>query len=216
VGVRLRLGLQVATGFSRLEDVDLATVRIASFIPGVEAVFPVGQRTVIRPFIDLGIGGVQDGPSRGIFGAGLATESVFPWKTFELGFEPALEYRTAFTTRGGDSGSGDVTAGDLRVRGDVRHPLWFKIGDAQPDAGVYVAQTYLWSPLEFAGADGEKVRVKDVFEFGVILGFQQRPKILFFRVPTIGVGYKVGDVTGFTLRIGGDRMVRLADPRRVR
>lgn len=216
VGLRLRLGLQIATGFAGLEDIDLGTVRLASFIPGIEAVFPVGQRTVLRPFIDLGVGGVKDGPSKVIFGTGFHTESVFPWHTFELGFQPGIAYRTAFSKSAEDRAQGDVTVGDLTLYGDARHPLWFKLGSAQPDVGVYVRQTFLWDPLQFTTSEGERVSLTGVFEFGAIFGFQQRPKILFFRLPTVGIGYRVGQVTGFAIRIGGDRMVRLADPPRDR
>ncbi len=210
-GLRLRLGVQVSTGFSGFDDIDPSSVRLLSVVPGLEAIFPFGQRSLLRPYVDLGVGQISEDRRDVLFGTGLGGEFVFPWKSFEIGIEPDLSYRTTLAVD-----DGDATVGALTLGADVRHPLWFKMGGAQPDVGVYVQQSFLWSGIEFATADGGTVSVDRVAEVGVIFGFQQRPKLLFFRLPTLGVGYRFGELTGLTIRIGGDRLIRLADPTRNR
>lgn len=210
-GLRLRLGLQFTTGFAGLNDIDPSTVRLRSVVPGLEVIVPFGQRSLLSPYVDLGVGQVSDGRRATLFGTGLVGEFVFPWQGFEIGIEPDLSYRTTLAVD-----EGDATVGAFTFAADARHPLWFKMGDARPDVGVYVRQSFLWSELEFATADGQVISVDRVFEVGAIFGFERRPKLWFFRVPTVGVGYRFGELTGVTIRIGGDRLIRLADPRRDR
>jgi hypothetical protein len=46
---------------------------------------------------------------------------------------------------------------------------------------------------------------------GMSFGFSRgRPKIWFFRIPRLRVGYRFGDLTGFRIRLGGDWMTTVA------
>ncbi|MDX1394189.1 MAG: hypothetical protein R3195_07355 [Gemmatimonadota bacterium] len=207
-GVRLRIGIQFTSEFHDLDDVP-GNLRIASFVPGVEVVVPIGDRSLMRPFVDMGVGRITEDRRGPLFGTGLAAELVFPAAGFELGLEPQVSYHAAIGPQ-----DGDATASGLELYGDARHPLWFKIGNAQPDAGIYMKQTLLWSSIAFVSSDGSPVTVDRFFEVGAIFGFEQRPKILFFKLPTIGIGYRFGQIRGLTIRIGDDRLLRLADPPR--
>ena len=126
-----------------------------------------------------------------------------------LGLEPSLEYVAAVTSLDTDRDG----VGTLSLYADARHPLWFTIGSSQPDVGAYAKQTVLWQPLE-VGSEDDRAKISRFTELGRIFGFVQRPKIWFFKLPTIGVGYRFGQVRGWTIRIGGDRLLRLADPPR--
>lgn len=210
-GLRVRLGLQFSTGFHGLDDIDPSSFKLVSVVPGIEGVVPIGQRSVLRPFVELGVSQLAEDRRGPVFGTGIKSESVFPAGNFELGLEPNVAYRTALAEQ-----DADATTGDFTLYGDARHPLWFRMGDSQPDVGVYLQQTWLWSTLEFETDDEELVRIRDIFEIGAIFGFQQRPRVWFFRLPTIGIGYRFGELRGVTIRIGGDRLIRLWDPPRDR
>ncbi|MDX1389285.1 MAG: hypothetical protein R3344_08845 [Acidobacteriota bacterium] len=207
-GVRLRVAIQLTSEFHDIDDVP-GNLQITSVVPGVEVAVPIGDRSLLRPFLDMGVGRITEERRGPLFGTGLGAEMVFPLAGFELGLEPLVSYHAAIGPR-----DGDATASGIGVYGDARHPLWFRIGEAQPDAGIYMKQTLLWSSIAFVASDGSPVTVNRFFEIGAIFGFQQRPKILFIKVPTIGVGYRFGQIRGLTIRIGGDRLLRLADPPR--
>lgn len=212
-GLRLRLGLTISiVDFERLESLDLDKVSLGSLVPGVEAVFPVGRLSVLRPYFDFGLGGIFDSEQRPapILGVGLLTEFVFPWKQFELGLEPRVEYLTVFS----ESTRDDDDFGTFVLLADARHPLWFQMGRSQPDVGLYFRYTYLWEEQVFASPFGAESVIEQLFEVGAIFGFQARPKVWIIRIPTIGFGYRFGSLKGFTIRIGGDRIVRLAEPLR--
>lgn len=207
-GLRLRIGVQLSTEFEGL-DLDPGDFRLAAFVPGLEAILPLGARSLLIPFLDTGVGRITEEEKAWVWGTGVKSEIVFPWHSFELGLEPEIDYVAAFT----DLDLDDHGVGTVSIYADARHPLWFKIGSAQPDVGAYFRQSVLWQPLE-VGVDEERVSVTRYAEAGVIFGFLQRPKIWFFTLPTIGIGYRFGQVRGLTIRIGGDRLIRLADPER--
>ena len=204
-GLRLRIGVQLSTEFEGL-DLDPDEFRLAAVVPGIEAIVPLGTRALLVPFLDTGVGRITRDKKAWVWGTGLKSELIFPWHAFELGLEPSLEYVAALT----DLDADDDGVGTFSVYADARHPLWFKLGSSQPDVGAYVRQSVLWQPLE-VGADEDRISVTRYTEAGVLFGFVERPKIWFFKLPTIGIGYRFGQVRGLTIRIGGDRLIRLAD-----
>jgi hypothetical protein len=207
-GLRLRIGVQLSTRFEGL-GIDPGDFRLAALVPGIEAIVPLGARSLLIPYLDSGVSRISEQNKAWVVGTGLKSELVFPWHSFELGLEPSLEYVAAITSLDADRDG----VGTLSLYADARHPLWFKIGSSQPDIGAYARQTVLWQPLE-VGREDDRTTISRFTELGVIFGFQQRPKIWFFKLPTIGVGYRFGQLRGLTIRIGGDRLLRLADPPR--
>ena len=126
-------------------------------------------------------------------------------RRFEIGFEPRLQFNVSKATKARDDDFGTVAA-----KLDARHPLWFEIGGYRPDLGVYIETGYFFDDLSFTSVGGELQRIDEQYEVGVSFGFRSRPKLLFFRFPRIGVGYRFGDgLAGFRIRIGGDRITRL-------
>jgi len=208
-GIRLLLEFKLAN--VRLDDPDfrLDDVRLGLFAPGLEFVVPVGPKALLRPRGKLGLGNAFQGDSALVWtNLGLWSEFVFPWKRFELGLEPRVDWLSGIATnqRFADEHLGAITLG-----ADARHPLWFRIGEYQPDAGIYASGSYAFEPLDLTTTSGRETTLTWQFEVGAIVGFQSRPKVWIFRVPTIGVGYRFGDLSGIRIRIGGDRLMRLAE-----
>jgi len=208
IAIRLRLGVQFSFRFGGLSGDRPNSVRLVSLLPGLEAIIPVGSHSLLRPYMDIGVGKITEDRTAALFGTGLGGEFVVPWHRFEVGFEPSFEYRRGLTGLDID----ETGVGDFILYGDARHPLGFDIGGSQPDVGVYLRQTFLLRTLQLASPSGDPVSVREFSEVGVILGFRRRPKIWFLRVPTVGIGYQFGDLNGLAIRIGGDRLARLADP----
>ena len=97
---------------------------------------------------------------------------------------------------------------------DARYPLGFTIGGSTPDVGGYFEPGFFPNGLSFTNSDGSRTSIQKQYEVGITLGFRDlAPKIWFFRVPRLGVGYRYGDgLTGLQIRIGGDRVTRLPLP----
>ena len=188
-------------------DEDLAfDISAFALLPGVEAELPLSRTWTLKPFVQIGAGkDFEGGDLAFIFYTGLKNEFVFPWKRFEFGVEPLLEYtfsRSPKTELNEDFGT-------LAVTLDARHPLWFKIRENQPDFGVYFSLFEYGLvvdklKLDFAGVGGESTIVSNQFEVGASFGSVPPFRLWFFNLPRLSVGYHWGDdLTGLRIRLGG-------------
>ncbi len=212
LGLRLRLtGIIAFTDFASLEEFDVNSVRIGGVIPGIEVLIPLGSRSMLRPYLDLGIGLTNSAIERlSVADIGIRTEFVFPWRRWELGLEPRAQVGWADASRD----LVDASYAVIGIKADARYPLGFSIGGQVPDIGAYVESGWFPNGIQFETTEGTRSTVNDSYEVGVTLGFRLlAPKIWFIRVPRLGVGYRFGDgLTGLRIRIGGDRVTRLPLP----
>lgn len=212
MGIRLRLtGILGFADFERIEELDLDSVRLGGVFPGIELLFPLGARSMLRPYLDLGVGLTDTRISNILVGdVGLRTEFVFPWKRWELGLEPRLLAGVA--SRSGETL--DTEFIELAGKADARYPLGFTIDGQHPDVGAYVEAGWFPDGLDFVSQGGSRLTVDQTYEIGLTLGFRfLAPKIWFVRVPRLGIGYRFGDgLSGLRIRIGGDRVTRLPLP----
>ena len=212
VGLRLRLtGVLGFQDFERLQEFDVNSIRLGGVFPGLEALFPLSRRSMLRPFADIGIGLTNTAIDEvWLTTFGLLSEFVFPWKRWELGLEPRAQVGLSWA----DTDLLDQQYAWLSARADARYPLRFEIGGSTPDVGVYLEPGWFPNDLVFSEASGVKRSVVWQYEFGATLGFRDlAPKIWFIRVPRLGVGYRFGDgLTGWRIRIGGERVTRLPLP----
>jgi len=207
VGLRLRLGFLVSTPFASEGELDIAGARVSALVPGIEGVLRIGDRSLIRPFFDLGASWVTEGDDAIVLGTGVVTEHVFPAGRFEVGLEPGIDFRAVYA-----GASTNEATGNFQLAGDARHPLGFTIAGRHPELGGYARANYLFEGLKLSSPGEEDVTIRGFVEVGAIFGFKDRPKILFIRLPTIGFGYRFGQIRGFTVRVGGDRLLRLPAP----
>lgn len=212
LGLRLRItGVIGYQDFGRLEDFDVESIRLGGVFPGIEFLLPLSDRSMLRPFMDIGLG-FTDTEVEQVFltTIGLRTEFVFPWKRWELGLEPRAQVGFSWS----DRDLVDQEYATLTARMDARYPLGFTIGGSTPDVGVYFEPGFFPNGLRFTNPDGGRTSIQQQYEVGITLGFRDlAPRIWFFRVPRLGLGYRSGDgLTGLQIRIGGDRVTRLPLP----
>jgi hypothetical protein len=212
VGLRLRLtGVLGFQDFERLEEFNLESVRLGGVFPGIEFLLPLSDRSMLRPFADIGIGLTNTAIDElWLTTFGLRTEFVVPWKRWEIGFEPRAQAGISWA----DTDLLDEQYVLVSARMDVRYPLRFEIGGSTPDVGGYFEPGWFPNELVFSAEGGAERSVVGQYELGATLGFRDlAPKIWFIRVPRLGFGYRFGDgLTGWRIRIGGDRVTRLPLP----
>jgi len=212
LGLRLRVtGVIGYQDFDRLEEFDVESIRLGGVFPGIEFLVPLSDRSMLRPFVDIGIGLTNTAIDELLLTTfGLRTEFVFPWRRWELGLEPRAQVGMSWA----DTDLVDDEYAMINAHMDARYPLGFTIGGQHPDVGGYFTPGYFPNGLNFTDEAGGRESVRMQYEIGVTLGFrEQAPKIWFVRVPRLGVGYRFGDgLTGLSIRIGGDRVTRLPLP----
>jgi hypothetical protein len=220
-GWGLRLRTTAVAGVEKVKnvgDVFSADFSALALIAGVEVPVPVG-RSLFRPFFDVGLAYATDRQpdtpgSVGIGTLGLRTEHVFPWHRFELGLEPHVHYSLTWTEQ--KLRDDYAVAG---IRGDARHPL-FDVGGHTLTGIVYLQPAWFVEAQRLASGERDPtVDVRQQIEFGVGYGWRGDPlRIWILPIPQVSLGYSFGDtVSGFRLRIGGDRLLHLppgtwADP----
>jgi hypothetical protein len=213
LGVRLRLtGVIGFAAFDSISEFDIRSVDLGAILPGVELLFKTGERSMLRPYLDIGWGSTGSTSTTLVYGElGLRTEFVWPWRRWELGLEPRLKGGYSFT----DIDDFDLSNMELSARMDARYPLGFRIGGQTPDVGAYFKPSWYPNDFSFPTASGEQKSVYTQFEVGATLGFRFLSPMLcgLFRMPRLGVGYRFGDGTsGWSIQVGGDRVVRLPLP----
>lgn len=98
--------------------------------------------------------------------------------------------------------AGDITIGpgvsehyvSLQVGGEVRSPPGFQVGGTTPDVGLYLADYYYPTPLEFSRFLKPLLRVSNQAEIGFSVGSATPFQVLWLLNPRIGIG--VGFVFG--------------------
>ena len=212
MGLRLRVtGVIGYQEFKRLDEFSAESIRLGGLFPGIEFLFPLSDRSMLRPFADIGFGLSNTEVGELLLSTfGLRTEFVFPWKRWELGLEPRAQAALSWTST--DLADGEYIV--LAAQMDARYPLGFQIGGSTPDVGAYFEPEYFPDALSFTTASGDRSSIQKQYEIGFTLGFRDpAPKIWFIGVPRLGVGYRFGDgLTGLRIRIGGDRVTRLPLP----
>jgi hypothetical protein len=208
-GIRLRLsGLVAIYDFTTIEEFEIEQIRSITIVPGIEFLFPTGSRSLLRPYLDIGAAKPEGGSAIPLSAAGVRWEYVTKWRRWEIGVEPRLQFGLART----DSEKDDEEFADVGAYLDARYPFWFRIGQHQPDWGVYFDTGWLFNELTFLTVTGDQHRIDQQYEIGVSLGFRDRAKIWFVTLPRIGVGYRFGGgLSGVRIRIGGNRMLRFPD-----
>lgn len=211
-GIRLRLagvlGVENVDGIGDLPD---ATVGAFALIPGIEVPIPLGERSLLRPYFDLGLAFSLDDPEElspgtvGISALGMRSEFVFPWRKFELGLEPSGFYSVTWST---DELRDDY--GVVALRADANHPL-FNIGDKTLTGMLYMQPAWFVDALNLSTDDRQTGAIRAQMEFGVGYNWRGRaPEVWIFEIPPVSIGYSFGDgLEGIRLRVGSSRLTRL-------
>ena len=207
-GLRLRLAASAAAAdlFDLLEQ-GLTEVRVLSFVPGIEFVFPVGDHHVLRPYLDAGVGTNSYTNGRDFLGAiGLRTELIFLRGQYIFGAEPGVQFSF-------NSGPRDNRVFNPFVTVSARRVLGMEIAGSHPDAEVYFDAGYNFQTFEITSIRADDNNIARQFEVGIGFGFSRnRPTIGPFAVPRLRIGYRFGDLEGFRFRVGGDWLSPISTP----
>ena len=163
-----------------------------SIVPGAELQIPLGTRTVVKPFAQLGIahafGGDVGNPDVWVYQTGMRALTQWQVGSYTLSLGNAVIL------------AGDRTVGSgpsehyvsLQIGGEIRRSLGFTIGNVAPDLGIYLANYYYPTPLVFSRFLNSQLEISNQAEVGFSIGTVEPVRIKGISLPRIGVGYVWG------------------------
>jgi hypothetical protein len=164
-------------------------LRIAAIIPGLEVEIPVGTRTLVRPFGEVGFGKSGDS-SEVYYGMGLRVQEVADLKKLHLTYGGLIAGRK--TPELADS---TTRYASFEGGADVQLPLGFSVRGGQARGGIYVIGR-AFNGLELERDDQPPIVLRGQFEAG--LSFSTAPELRIWKFPLRwpAVGYQFGRVSG--------------------
>jgi len=162
---------------------------ITAVIPGVELEIPVGSRTLVRPFGEVGIGKGSDSPE--VFSAsGVRVRTTADPKHLHVTFGGRIAARRTPTFNGTATRYASFEGG-----ADVQVPLRFSVADRQARAGLYVIGRS-FNGLELEREDQPPIVLRGQFEAGLSFSTAPDLRIWKIRLPWLAAGYQFGRVSG--------------------
>jgi len=197
-GWALRILAPIELGLYSLKVTDTNGERISidqqsvAAVPGAEVEIPVGNRTVLKPFGQFGVGHTFN------FDAGSPNFYIY------LGGARALtQWHVGATTI--SLGNAIISAGDSSIGSgfsenylslqsgvELRHPLGIRIGTLRPDVGVYAIYYYYPLPLVFSRFLEPELKIANQGEIGFSIGSATPRQLLGLSNPRIGAGFIFG------------------------
>ena len=196
----LRLYFPISLGTFELETVTdvgefFNSFQSIAFIPGVEFLFPVGERWVLKPFGEIGVaddtatGGVQV-----LYSAGVRARAEYQPGPFDVMAGGAFRYRNNTTSVAVNNWYSTVEIG-----ADAQLPLGFSLGSKEAQGGVYAIARH-YSNLEFELITEGPINITWNYEVGLSFATDPIAKLWKIKMPWIALGYRFGDrESGFRL-----------------
>ena len=162
---------------------------IVALVPGIEVELPVGERVLLRPFVEAGVGKGSDGGGvEVLYGAGLRARMVQPIRRLHLTVGGAATHKRAAThLRVYDDYSMFEAGADAQV------PLGFSIRKKAARGGFYtIARAF--DGLEIRREGEPLVVLGRQFEVGG--SFATTPDFRLWKItlPWLAAGYQFGEV----------------------
>ncbi len=189
----LRLYVPLSLGSYELEAItdvgDFFTkVQSVAIVPGVEFLVPVGDRWVLKPFGEVGVG---DDSATGdlslLYSAGLRARGEYGARPFDVMVGGALRYRNNTTSQAVNNWYSTVEFGV-----DSQLPLGFSLGSKAASGGAYVILRH-YPNLDFELITADSFSVRWNYEVGLSFSTDPILKLWFVKMPWIGLGYRWGD-----------------------
>jgi hypothetical protein len=192
----LRLTFPVSFGSYRikaLNEVDefIEDLQSVSVIPGVEFEVPAGERWVLKPFAEVGIGADSSGGGTDVlWGTGLRAIGTYrPRKTI-LTVGSAAIYKEPSTSRSSFDSYSKLEAGL-----DARGSLGFSLGRRKTSGGIFgITRRYFGLDVERLGE--EPLEVDQSYEIGLSFATDPAIRVVGIDFPWLGVGYEFGEIFG--------------------
>jgi hypothetical protein len=163
---------------------------IAAIVPGVEVEIPVGARTLIRPFGEVGFGKSGDSSIEVFYGAGVRARSTVDPKRLHVTYGGRISGRKT-----PEFGGRSARYASFEGGADAQVPLGFTVRGRQARGGVYaIVRNY--AGLELNGGDEPPIGLRGQFEAG--LSFSTAPDLRLWkiRLPWLAAGYQFGRISG--------------------
>ena len=190
----LRITFPVSLSSLRIDGVsDLGgfvdKLRIAAIVPGFEVEIPVGSRTLVRPFGEVGFGKSGD-VSEVFYGAGVRMQNVADLKRLHLTYGGLIAGRKTPPLTGSDTRYASFEGGV-----DVAAPLGISVRGRQARGGIYVIGR-AFNGLELERDDQPPIVLHGQFEAG--LSFATAPELRIWKFPLrwLAAGYQFGRLSG--------------------
>lgn len=191
----LRITLPVSLGTYQLEaatgvgDV-VESIQSVVVIPGVEFLVPVGERWVLKPFAEAGVGDdSRTGETHLLYAAGIRARGEYEARPFELMVGTAFRYRSPADTDVVENWYSTVEGGL-----DAQLPLGFSVGSGAARGGGYAILRH-FSNLEFELVTEGPFNVSWNYEVGLSFSTEPALKVWKIKLPWVGLGYRFGDRT---------------------
>lgn len=204
---QLKLRAPVTLGFYDFTSSDFVDAGLPdsastfSFVPGIEALYPVKKNWLLGAFLDAGIArNLESDDSNQIYGAGFVSLYEHQIKHSTLTLANRLLYAK---DKGSDIDQADDFASFETVI-DVRLPSRVTEKSYVIDFSLYFANYRYFDDLDFVRPNKRPVEVVIQNEVGFTFGLNHPIKWQYLKIPRIGIGYRHGDeLSIFRIVIGG-------------
>jgi len=168
---------------------------IAAIMPGLEVELPVGERTLVRPFGEVGVGKTSDSGTQTFYRAGVRVRTTADPQKLHVTFGGRVSGRRTPQF----SGTADRYA-SFEGGADAQAPLGFSLRDRQARAGFYVIGR-LFGGLELEREDQPPITLRGQVEAG--LSFSTAPDLRIWKIPLrwLAVGYQFGRISGVRMYV---------------
>lgn len=158
---------------------------IVAVVPGIELEIPVGERLLLRPFAEAGLGrGVAEGRTEVLYGTGLRVRVNRPVRSLVVTYGGNALYRRRAKAVN-EYGAYSALEGGV----DAQLPLGFSVRQRQARGGVYaIARGF--DGLELRRDGHEVIALRRQFETGLSFSTAPDLRVWKVRLPWLAAGYQ--------------------------
>lgn len=189
-GLRVTFPLSLSSLSVNDEGAFVVKLGITAIIPGIEVEIPVGSRTLVRPFGEIGIGKGSDSSVQVFSATGVRVRTTADQKYLHVTAGGRIAARRTPTFNGTATRYASFEGG-----ADAEVPLGFSVRGRQARAGVYmIGRAY--DGLELERESQPPIVLQGQIETG--LSFSTAPDLRIWKIPLrwLAAGYQFGRVSG--------------------
>ena len=163
-------------------------LRIAAIIPGLEMEIPIGSRTMVRPFGEVGVGrGSNESSAEVMYGVGVRARTSQQLRRLHLTYGGSIAGRKAPSRADSYDEYATFEAGV-----DAQVPLGFRVRSNPARGGVYVIGRG-FDGLEMERDGQPPLALRGQLEVGASFSTAPELRIWKIRLPWLAGGYQFGD-----------------------
>jgi hypothetical protein len=189
----LRVYLPISLGayeFKAVKDFEeiFTDIKSIAIVPGVEALLPVGDRWVIKPFGEVGVG--EDSKTEKthlLYALGIRSVGLYQANPVDLMLGGAFKYRNSTASEAVKNWYSSIEAGL-----DAQVPLGFSLGSRRAKGGAYAIVRY-FTDLDIDIISEGPITINWNYEVGLSFATDPVINLWIIKIPWIGIGYRFGD-----------------------